>query len=150
MNVYTGDLGLDNGIPKSVYSLDTTTLTQITGGTTGVQSIELRPGQSQALPGGLGRISFDSIKRFASFEVHHDPAQGWVLAFTILSLTGLLFGLFVPRRRIWVKTTTGPTGTRIEYAGLARGDDPQLEKVIHNIATQSRKQAEEQLNGEQP
>ncbi len=150
MNVYTGDLGLDNGIPKSVYSLDTTTLTQITGGTTGVKSIELRPGQSQALPEGLGSISFESIKRFASFEVHHDPAQGWVLVFTILSLTGLLFGLFVPRRRIWVKNTIGPAGTLIEYAGLARGDDPQLQKVLNNIATQSGGQAEKQRNGEQP
>lgn len=130
-NVYEGDLGLDGGIPRSVYSLDTTSLNQLTGGETGVDSIELKPGETQALPRDLGTVSLDSVKRFASFEVHSDPAQGWVLAFSILAVAGLMLALLTPRRRIWVKATQLAEETvLVEYAGLARGDDPGLNGAI--------------------
>ncbi|MFF9565645.1 cytochrome c biogenesis protein ResB [Leifsonia sp. NPDC014704] len=131
LNAYAGDLGLNTGQPKSVYALNTSTLTQLTGGKTGVQSLELKPDQTQQLPGGLGSVTFDGVSRFASFEVHHDPAQGWVLLFAIGALGGLFTSLFVPRRRLWVKVI-GRAGDplRVEYAGLARGDDPQLEATV--------------------
>jgi len=67
--------------------------------------------------------------------VHRDPAQGWVLVFAILVLGGLLTGLFVPRRRVWVKVVeTGGGDIRIEYAGLARGEDPTLDTAVADIA----------------
>ncbi len=62
LNVYTGDLGIDGGVPTSVYTLDTGNLTQLTGGKTGVQSIELAPGQTMDLPDGLGSVSLDSCR----------------------------------------------------------------------------------------
>ena len=130
LNVYTGDLGLNEGAPKSVYALDTSTLTQLTGGDTGVDSIELKPGQTRELPAGLGTISLESVPRFASFEVHSDPAQGWALVFSLTALAGLLLSLLVPRRRLWVKVTPDSNGVRAEYAGLARGDDPQLDAAV--------------------
>ncbi|TFD61724.1 cytochrome c biogenesis protein ResB [Cryobacterium suzukii] len=149
LNVYTGDLGLDAGVPTSVYSLVTDTLTRQTGGKTGVASIELKPGASAELPGDLGTVSFvdnnpaasaagdftQSVPRFASFDIHHDPTQIWLLSFSMLVLFGLFTGLLVPRRRVWVKATTGIDGTvHLEYAGLARGDDPALEAAITNVA----------------
>ncbi|MGK9147582.1 cytochrome c biogenesis protein ResB [Plantibacter flavus] len=148
LNVYSGDLGINEGAPKSVYALDVDDMTQLTGGDTGVDSIELLPGQITDLPNGLGTVSFDnvaenpstdnyagSVKRFASFDVHHDPTQLWVLAFAILSLSGLITSLFVARRRVWVKATTGADGTvSLEYAGLARGEDPGLEAAVAAIA----------------
>ncbi|MFK4729504.1 cytochrome c biogenesis protein ResB [Agromyces mediolanus] len=130
LNVYSGDLGLNAGAPKSVYALDTSTLTQLTGGDTGIDSLELKPGQTRDLPAGLGTITLDSVPRFASFEVHSDPAQGWALLFSLAVLAGLLLSLFVPRRRLWVKVTPQGTGVRVEYAGLARGDDPQLDAAV--------------------
>jgi cytochrome c biogenesis protein len=54
--------------------------------------------------------------------------------FAILVLGGLLTGLFVPRRRVWVKAVQGADGTRFEYAGLARGEDPTLEAAVTDIA----------------
>lgn len=84
-------------------------------------SITLKPGDSADLPNGLGTVTFDnvgadtsvvgtdSVKRFASFDIHHDATQGWVLLFAILVLAGLLTSLFVPRRRVWVKATSGRT-----------------------------------------
>ncbi|MBM7412784.1 cytochrome c biogenesis protein [Clavibacter michiganensis] len=135
LNVYTGDLGIDGGVPTSVYTLDTQNLTQLTGGKTGVQSIELAPGQTTDLPDGLGSVSLDSVPRFVSFDVHHDPTQRWVLLFAILVLGGLLTSLFVPRRRVWVKAVPQADGsTTLEYAGLARGEDPTLEAAVAALA----------------
>jgi cytochrome c biogenesis protein len=135
LNVYTGDLGIDGGVPTSVYTLDTGDLTQLTGGKTGVQSIQLAPGQTMDLPDGLGTVSLDSVPRFVSFDVHHDPTQRWVLLFAILVLGGLLTSLFVPRRRVWVKAVPQADGsTTLEYAGLARGEDPTLEAAVAALA----------------
>ena len=137
LNVYSGDLGVDAGVPQSVYSLDTDKLTQLAGPPTKTKALQIRPGQTVELPGGLGTISLDEVKRFATLEVHHDPAQGWVLAFAILILGGLLTSLFVPRRRIWVKAIENADGSlTLEYAGLARGDDPNLAAAIQAVADQ--------------
>lgn len=146
LNVYVGDLGIDGGTPRSVYTLDTSEMEQLTGGQTGVDSIELAPGQTQDLPGGLGTITFDdaspegatgyeqSVKRFVSLSIHRDLSGPWVLAFALLALGGLLAGLFVPRRRMWVKATPEGGGVRIEYAGLARGEDPTLGSAVGQLA----------------
>ena len=73
--------------------------------------------------------------RFASFDIHRDPTQGWVLIFAVLVLLGLLTSLFVPRRRVWVKALPNDDGTlRLEYAGLARGEDPTLEGAVALLA----------------
>ncbi|HSP75811.1 MAG TPA: cytochrome c biogenesis protein ResB [Cryobacterium sp.] len=148
LNVYSGDLGLDAGVPTSVYSLDIDKMTQLAGGKTAVESIELKPGESRELPNGLGSVSFDdadpgaktgdfsgSVLRFASFDIHHDPTQLWVLSFAVLALLGLLTSLFVPRRRVWVKAVQEQDGSlRLEYAGLARGEDPALESAVSDLA----------------
>ncbi|GAA2029403.1 cytochrome c biogenesis protein ResB [Agromyces tropicus] len=148
LNVYSGDLGIDDGTPRSVYQLDTSGMEQLTGGQTGVDSIELMPGASTELPDGLGTVEFasatpdaadgdfsQSVPRFASFDVHHDPSQGWVLVFALLILGGLLLSLFVPRRRMWVKAVTRSDGRVVlEYAGLARGDDPTLGRAVDEFA----------------
>ena len=135
LNVYAGDLGLDGGVPRSVYELDTDDLTQLSGRNTDVPGIRLAPGETQELPNGLGTVSLDDVPRFASFDIHHDPTQGWVLFFAVCVLAGLLTSLFVPRRRMWVKAVPGDDGAlTLEYAGLARGDDPGLENAVHEFA----------------
>ncbi|WP_210508437.1 cytochrome c biogenesis protein ResB [Naasia sp. SYSU D00057] len=135
LNVYEGDLGLDEGVPVSVYTLETDDLTQIAGRGTDVPAVDLAPGQTADLPDGLGSVTFDGVSRYASLEIHHDPSQGWVLLFAILVLAGLLTSLFVPRRRMWVKVLTEGDGRlRVEYAGLARGDDPGLSAAVAELA----------------
>ncbi|HEY8590953.1 MAG TPA: cytochrome c biogenesis protein ResB [Naasia sp.] len=133
-NVYEGDLGLDDGVPTSVYTLDTEDLTQIAGRGTDVDSVDLRLGETIDLPDGLGTITLDGISRYASLEIHSDPARGWVLVFAILVLAGLLTSLFVPRRRMWVKATEEDGRVRVELAGLARGDDPGLGTAVQELA----------------
>ena len=134
LRVYTGDLGLDDGVGRSVYDLDITGLTPIAGDGADAESLKLAPGETVDLPGGLGTVELSDVKRFVSLDIHHDPSQGWVLAFAILILGGLLTGLFVPRRRVWVKVVDGPHGRTIQYAGLARGDDPRLDDAVIAIA----------------
>ena len=148
LNVYSGDLGIDDGTPRSVYTLETGELTQLTGGAVGVDSIELRPGETADLPNGLGTVTFEDdsatsatdapVKRFASLQVHRDPSAVWVLVFAVLSVLGLLTALFVPRRRMWVKAAVRQTGTdsslELEYAGLARGEDPALRAAVAHLA----------------
>lgn len=134
-NVYLGDLGLDQGVPRNVYVLNTDGLTQAAGGESGTKALELRPGERVELPRGLGSVELVEVLRFASFDIHRNPAQGWVLGFAGLAVLGLFAGLFVPRRRVWVLVRAGADGgLAVEYAGLARGEDPGLERAVAEIA----------------
>ena len=146
LNVFAGDLGIDDGTPRSVYTLDQTGMERLSGGDTGVAPIELAPGETQKLPGGLGTITFEdespagatdtaqSVKRFVSLSIHRDPGAVWVLVFAVLAVVGLLLALLVPRRRLWVKITPGRGELQLEYAGLARGDDPGLPNAVAALA----------------
>ncbi|WP_184283119.1 cytochrome c biogenesis protein ResB [Microbacterium ginsengiterrae] len=145
LRVYEGDLGIDDGTPRSVYVLDTDELTPIAGDGSGVDSIELQPGQTAELPGDRGTVTFEdespagatdfteSVKRFASLQVHHDASAVWVLVFAVLVLVGLMLALFVPRRRMWVKASTVDGELHLEYAGLARGEDPTLGAAVDDL-----------------
>ncbi|UPL18638.1 cytochrome c biogenesis protein ResB [Microbacterium aurugineum] len=145
LDVYTGDLGINEGVPRSVYVLDTTGMTKLTGRTTDVESIELTPGQTAQLPNGLGSVTFEddspagatdasqSVKRFASLQIHRDESGVWVLGFALLALGGLMIALFVPRRRVWVKATARDGEIALEYAALARGEDPTLAAAVDDL-----------------
>lgn len=136
LNVYTGDLGLSTGNPKSVYALDTSMMTQIAGRGTANSAIEIRPGESAQLPDGLGSVEFLDTKRFASFDISHDPTKGFMLFFAITVIAGLGAAFFVPRRRIWVRASKNPQCLTVEYGGLSRGDDPALEAAIGSFTIQ--------------
>jgi cytochrome c biogenesis protein len=134
LDIYTGDLGLDEGVPSNAYALNTDELEKVAGRNTDNPSLLLKLGDTVEMPNGLGSVEFSEVKRFVSLDVHHDPTQIWVLIFAILVLGGLLTGLFVPRRRVWIKSVDTADGIRFEYAGLARGEDPTLEAAIAEIA----------------
>ena len=129
MNVYTGDLGLDSGIPLNVYALDTDRLTQVAGRGSANPAVQLELGQTADLPNGLGTVSFDGIKKFASLDIAYNPGQIWVLLFSLLALAGVIVTLVTPRRRIWVKKTS----SGFEVAGLSKRDDPKLEEVVREL-----------------
>jgi cytochrome c biogenesis protein len=159
LDVYAGDLGIDDGTPRSVYTLDPTGMEQLTGRAVGVDSIVLLPGQTAELPDDLGTITFEnespagstdlseSVKRFVSLSIHRDVGAPWVLAFATLAVLGLLAALFVPRRRMWVKVTPEGHTLRIEYAGLARGEDPTLADAVDQVAQKHGDALEAALRG---
>jgi cytochrome c biogenesis protein len=135
LQVFTGDLGLNKGKPVNAFTLDETHLKMIAGRGSGKAGLTLKPGKSVELPDGLGSISLGkTVLRYASLDVHHDPTQLWVLTFAILVFLGLITGLFVPRRRVWIKAVSEEGGIRYEYAGLARGEDPRLAEAVADIA----------------
>jgi len=141
--VYEGDLGIDNGDARSVYALDTDGMTEIAGRNADTPSLELSPGQTVQLPGGRGSVTFEdetkngaaeSVKRYVSLSIHNDSSAPWVLAFAILAMVGLFTALFVPRRRMWVKATPDGDAVTLEYAGLARGEDPAIAIAVADLA----------------
>ena len=91
--------------------------------------IVLLEGESKELPNGLGSVSFDGVKQFASLDIAYYPGQIWVLIFSLLSLLGVMMTLLTPRRRLWVKKST----SSFEVAGLSRRDDPRLEEVVREL-----------------
>lgn len=135
MNVYVGDLGLDQGKPQNVYALDIAELTQVAGGKAKAKGLELTVGQTVKLPNAMGTVTFDGLKRFISLDISYNPGAGFILLFALLALGGLILTLLVPRRRVWVKKTEGG----FELAALTRGDDPTLEKILNELSDEIKK-----------
>ena len=138
--VWTGDLGLDDGVPQNVYQLDETGLTQEVTDDGRPVTVYARPGETVDLPDGLGTLTFDALPRFVALDLRHDPSLAWVLTFALLAFAGLGTSLFVPRRRVWVRVrpATGADGdegpgaarTVVTAAALARGDDVGLQAEL--------------------
>ena len=138
--VWTGDLGLDDGIPQNVYQLDESGLTQAVTDDGRPLTLYVRPGETVDLPDGLGTLTFDALPRFVALDLRHDPSLAWVLTFALLAFAGLAASLFVPRRRVWLRLTAadaaegdeGPGSGRtvVTAAALARGDDVGLQAEL--------------------
>ncbi len=119
---FRGDLGLDSGLPGSVYELDKRRLTAVDGGRPQL----ITPGQSWELPGG-GSIRYVTTTEWATFQVTQDPGKLIALVAACGIVLGLCLSLFVRRRRLWVRALPAgaddPSGrTVVEVAGLARTD----------------------------
>jgi cytochrome c biogenesis protein len=126
LTAWTGDLGVDDGIPRSVYVLDVSQMRQLRVDGKPFSSI-LAPGQSSTLPENAGTVTFDGVKRYAALNVRSDPTKLWVLAFAIIALAGLTTSLFIRRRRVWVRAIAGEEGrTVVEVAGLVRQENLDL------------------------
>lgn len=130
MDVYRGDLGLDSGVPQSVYQLETDGLEKLSDTDGTDLQLVMRPGDTAELPDGLGTVSFDEIRQYAALDVHHDPVQVWMLPAMAMLFGGLALSLFIARRRVWVRVS----GDQIEIAGLARGEDPRVGEAVEEIA----------------
>ncbi|HEY2791220.1 MAG TPA: cytochrome c biogenesis protein ResB, partial [Micromonosporaceae bacterium] len=124
---YRGDLGLDGGIPHSVYSLDQS---QIDAGALKAvdanDPLRLRPGQTAKLDDGSS-VQFVGTQQFATLDMRYDPGQKLVLGGAIALFIGLLFSLTGRRRRIWFRVLPNPTGdgrtlSVASAGGLARAE----------------------------
>jgi len=120
LTAYTGDLGLGDGAPQSVFRLDKTNLSQVMDGDEPFARA-LRPGESMTLPDGQGTLTFESVSRFANFQIAHDPGKELSLVAAVALLLGLTVSLAVRRRRVWVRVTAaaGGGGATVEAASYA-------------------------------
>ncbi|MDA2891779.1 cytochrome c biogenesis protein ResB [Mycolicibacterium sp. BiH015] len=137
VDIYKGDTGLDTGRPQSVFSLDERMIGQ--GRLTKMARVNLNAGQDTRLDDGTV-VRFDGAVPFVNLQVSHDPAQIWVLVFSMTMMAGLLVSLIVRRRRVWVRLSSGPAGTvNVELGGLARTDNSgwgdEFERLTSRILT---------------
>ena len=135
LTVWTGNLGLDTGVPQNVYKLDTSHLKQVMGSDGQAVSLKVQPGETVDLPNGLGTLTFKALPRYVALDLRYDPALTEVLVFALLALAGLATSLFTPRRRVWLRAAVAADGrTVVTAAALARGDDiglqPELDRVL--------------------
>ncbi|MEH3075268.1 MAG: cytochrome c biogenesis protein ResB [Quadrisphaera sp.] len=124
---YTGDLGINDGVPQNVYELDTSRMQRVTSPDGQPLRFAMKPGETYQLPNGLGSVTFDRVERYAGFTVRHDPARAAALVFSLLAIVGLTASLFVPRRRLWVRAAPASGeasgGALLEVGALARSED---------------------------
>ncbi|MFE2076556.1 cytochrome c biogenesis protein ResB [Streptomyces misionensis] len=136
VNAYHGDLGVDAGIPQSVYQLDTSHMKAFKDDKGQLLKKLLQPGDSMQLPNGAGSITFDKeIKQWAGFEIVQEPGSGWALGGAIAAIFGLAGSLFIQRRRVWVRAVRGADGvTVVEMAGLGRSESSKLPEELGDLA----------------
>lgn len=138
LDVWYGNLGLDDGIPQNVYQLDTQAMQQVRApgpdGEDAPVRVVVAPGQTVDLPDGLGTLTFNDLPRYVGLDLRYDPTLPWVLTFALLALAGLSASLFLPRRRVFVRIGQDERGrTVVTAAALARGDDPGLERELTRV-----------------
>ncbi|MEV7792903.1 cytochrome c biogenesis protein ResB [Streptomyces sp. NPDC087512] len=135
LNAYHGDLGVDAGIPKSVYQLDTRKLTQFKDSDGKPFAKRLAIGETMTLPGGAGTVTFEGVQEWANFQVTRQPASGWALGGAVVAILGLAGSLFIQRRRVWVRAVEGPDGvTVVEMAGLGRSESAKVPEELGDLA----------------
>jgi cytochrome c biogenesis protein len=143
---YAGSLGMQSGVPQSVYQLDTTAMTQITA-----KPFLLLPGQSYALPGGRGKITFVGYRQWASLAITYDPGQIPALVCGILALAGLLLSFLVRRRRVFVRADAVADGSVVTVGGLARTDasggfEDEFAELVSQLRAEQGSKAAEHIN----
>ncbi|WP_339130793.1 cytochrome c biogenesis protein ResB [Streptomyces sp. f51] len=136
LNGYHGSLGVDAGLPQNVYQLDTSHMKQFKDAKGQILKARLLPGETMTLPDGAGSITFDkNIKEWANFQVTQQPGSVWALAGAFTAIFGLAGSLFIQRRRVWVRATTGDDGvTVVEMAGLGRSESAKLPEELGDLA----------------
>jgi len=131
VNAYHGILAGEN-----VYQLNTKKLKQFKGADGKILKARLKPGETMTLPGGNGSITFEKdIRQWVGFQVVQQPGTGWALGGSIAATLGLAASLFIQRRRVWVRATTGTDGvTVVEMAGLGRSESAKLSEELGDLA----------------
>ena len=119
-SIWEGDLGLDSGVPQSVYKIDTSKLKQI-----GLGSV--KPGETFDYRG--GSITLETVVPWINLQVVDDPGKRYALVGGIVAVLGLLSSLYGRRRRIWIRRTN----SGVEIAALAKNSAPGLEVEVNDL-----------------
>ena len=115
--VWKGDLGLNTGVPQSVYRIDTSKMERI-----GLKALVL----NQPYDFGEGSITFTGWNSWVNLKIIDDPGKNFALLGAILAILGLLTSLFTRQRRVWVKQV----GRKTQIAGLAKNGIPGLAEEV--------------------
>jgi cytochrome c biogenesis protein len=128
LSAYRGNLGLDSGIPSSVYSLNQNQIAKGALQRAGEPKI-LKRGEIWTLDDGT-KLELLGTRPFITVAIRYDPTQPLVLAGAVLGLIGLMLSLGGHRRRVWFRVSplaaSGPPtgGSVVAAGGLPRTDYP--------------------------
>jgi cytochrome c biogenesis protein len=136
LSAFTGDLGLNRGVPQDVYTLSTAGMTEVAAGLLtpgGSGTAPAEPSTASLRGSGLSdgsiRLSdgfvlhVNGVTNWVSLQVKDDPGKQIALVAAVLIVLGLLLSLRVRRRRLWVRADGADGGhTLVSVGGLARSD----------------------------
>jgi cytochrome c biogenesis protein len=129
---YRGNLGLESGVPQSVYRLDTSRMTK-------ADRFVLAPGQTHQIGAGKASVTFDGYRMWTNLQVTYDPGKDLALAAAAAMVLGLLLSLRVRRRRVWVRARPAGAGrTVVEMGGLARTDESGFRHEFADLVSRAR------------
>jgi cytochrome c biogenesis protein len=117
--IWKGDLGLNTGVPQSVYRIDTSKMERI-----GLKALVL----NESYDFDEGSVTFTGWTSWVNLQIVNDPGKGFALIGAILAILGLLISLFTRQRRVWIKQ-----GRKTQVAGLAKNGIPGLEEEIKDL-----------------
>ena len=117
---FKGNLGLDSGIPQSVYKLEGIP-DRLKPIKTAVKPLAI--GDTLTLPDGAGSVTFTGYKEWISLAINDDPGRLPALFAAVIAIAGIATSFLVRRRRIWVRARPGDGGrTVVEVGGLTLGN----------------------------
>ncbi|WP_323792445.1 cytochrome c biogenesis protein ResB, partial [Nocardioides sp.] len=138
MQVYTGDLGYDDGRPQSVYLLETERADQVLKADGQPYRLDLRMGETATLPDGLGTVSFEGVEPWVRIQISQSPGKLIALGGVVLALIGLLGSLFIRPRRLWVRARRESGVTMVEVAALDRSGGGDVGEVLASVVAELR------------
>jgi cytochrome c biogenesis protein len=124
---WAGDLDADRA--QSIFTLDRSRLRPLAD-----RPLVIPLGGRADLPGGLGTVAFTGVKQYSVLTLARDPGVPLVAAAAALILLGLLPSLYVTRRRVWLRASPAPGGSRVELAGLALQGKPAFAEEFRRLA----------------
>ncbi len=124
---YRGNLGMDAGIPGSVYELDQRQIDN--GKLKQIGNKVLRLGEKWTLDDG-STLEFVATQPYIAISVRYAPGQALMLGACVTLLLGLMGSLFARRRRVWFRVSPPEGGSPtvgsslVEAGGLPRTEHP--------------------------
>jgi cytochrome c biogenesis protein ResB len=125
VQLFVGDLGLDNGSSQDVFSIDTSAMTPYYSGAAAF-ALPLHQTTTLALPAANGgtanfTISFPDLRQFSLFHVKKDSGVPLVYSAFILTMVGLLTKLYLRpflehrrKRRTTILRRAGAATSKLE------------------------------------
>jgi len=138
MGAFTGDLGVRNGRPQSVYELAPPEvmkkLKPLIMGTAVPRPLAV--GQTLDLPDGAGKLEFVAVKEWMTLQIAHDPGRLPALLAAAMATVSIVFSLTIRRRRVWVriKDGTAEVGGLTRTEGSAAGFAEEFDDIVKVLA----------------
>ena len=133
MLAYVGDLGLNTGVPQSVYAMDKANMRELKRPDGKMFRVDLQPHETVQLPDGAGSVTFHGVKHWTRLQISRTPDVWITLLGVVLALVGLLASLFIRPRRVWVRARRRDGSTLVEVAALDRSGGGDLAPVLSSV-----------------